>query len=209
MICYHYIDCSHKAFSICGYLSFPFFCHFPKRLCNRVKGGKKGRPRKSQTSEDSVSNENDSISTDGDHQYLLNDGNASSSSFDGSVPNNMGMNDPTMDGPNSMAPGASDASSSLGVNGGGSSDPIDSSFEGLSKDMDCSVPDGSNTMKIKKPRRSEGFDFQSFLHAGLRHSYARCSSDKRSIRSLFHNLHFISVLLHVPRTITSFVNINV
>ena len=209
MICYHYIDCSHKAFSICGYLSFPFFCNFPKRLCNRVKGGKKGRPRKSQTSEDSVSNENDSISTDGDHQYLLNDGNASSSSFDGSVPNNMGINDPTMDGHNSMAPGASDASSSLGVNGGGSSDPIDSSFEGLSKDMDCSVPDGSNTMKIKKPRRSEGFDFQSFLHAGLRHSYARCRSDKRSIRSLFHNLHFISVLLHVPRTMTSFVNINV
>ena len=202
-------DCSHKAFSICGYLSFPFFCHFPKRLCNRVKGGKKGRPRKSQTSEDSVSNENDSISTDGDHQYLLNDGNASSSSFDGSVPNNMGISDPTMDGPNSMAPGASDASSSLGVNGGGSSDPIDSSFEGLSKDMDCSVPDGSNTMKIKKPRRSEGFDFQSFLHAGLRHSYARCRSDKRSIRSLFHNLHFISVLLHVPRTMTSFVNTKV
>lgn len=185
MICCHYIDCSHKAFSICGYLSLPFFCYFPKRLCNRVKGGKKGRPRKSQTSEDSVSNENDSISTDGDHQYLLNDGNASSSSFDGSVPNNMGINDPTMDGPNSMAPGASDASSSLGVNGGGSSDPIDSSFEGLSKHMDCSVPDGSNTMKIKKPRRSEEFDFQSFLHAGLRHSYARCRSDKKKYTKSF------------------------
>ena len=104
---------------------------------------------------------------------VLNDGNASSSSFDGSVHNNIGNSDPSVDISNSFnntetlpinagnVPGS-------GASTGGASDHIDSSVDGLPKDTESLVPDGSSTTKIKKPRRSEGFDLQ-ILHDELRH----------------------------------------
>lgn len=59
----------------------------------------------------------------------------------------------------------------LGVSGGGisssnastgdASDHIDPSVDGLPKETDGLVPDGSITNKIKKPRRSEEFPFLS------------------------------------------------
>ena len=122
---------------------FPLACFSkPQKWC-RVKGGKKGRPRKSQTSEDGISTENDSISTEGESGYL--DGTIPSSTFDGPVPNSIGNTDCSMDnqGPiNESVP-------SSGV----VSDPTDASVE-----MDNLVPDGSNAgAKIKKPRRSEEY----------------------------------------------------
>ena len=101
---------------------------------------------------------------EGDQPYLLNDGAASSSSIDGSVPNT----DSLIDAPSSDNP-------PFGINGGsvpptGSiSDHIDPSVDGLPKEADALVPDGSSTTKIKKPRRSEEFDYEFILHANLIH----------------------------------------
>ena len=113
--------------------------------------------------------------TEGDQQYLLNDGNASSSSFDGSVHNNIGNSDPSADIPNSftnaetlpISVNAGNVPGSL-ASTGGASDYIDSSVDGLPKETDSLVPDGSSATKIKKPRRSEEFDLQ-IMHEELRH----------------------------------------
>ena len=140
------------------------FCHFHTWLNIRIKGGKKGRPRKSQTSEDGISNDNDQISAEGDQAYLLNDGNASSSSFDGSVHNNIGSTDPSVDIPNSLSNSENLVNAGgvpvYGASTGGAPDHIDSSVDGLPKETDSLVPDGSSTTKIKKPRRSEEFDLR-------------------------------------------------
>ena len=115
----------------------------------RVKGGKKGRPRKSQTSEDGVSTENDSISTEGESGYL--DGTTQSSSFD-AVPNSIGNTDSSID---HQGPMNESGSLSGSVPSTVYDDP---SVDGYSKEMDNLVPDGSNTAgKIKKPRRSEEY----------------------------------------------------
>merc|ERR1712173_497326 len=116
----------------------------------RVKGGKKGRPRKSQTSEDGVSTENDSISTEGESGYL--DGTTPSSSFDASVPNSIGNTDSSIDHQGPMNESGS-------ISGSVPSTVYDDpSVDGYSKEMDNLVPDGSNTAaKIKKPRRSEEY----------------------------------------------------
>ena len=140
----------------------------------RIKGGKKGRPRKSQTSEDGISNENDPMFTEGDQPYLINDGNASSSSFDGLVHNNIGNSDPSVDIPNSFTNAETLPNSvntgnvpGSGASTLGSSDHIDSSVDGLPKETDSLVPDGTSATKIKKPRRSEEFELQ-ILHDELR-----------------------------------------
>ena len=114
-----------------------------------MKGGKKGRPRKSQTSEDGISTENDSISTEGESGFL--DATAPSSSFDAPVPNSIGNTDSSVD-----PQGLMNEPGSLGggvPSSGTLYDPADASVDG-----DNFVPDGSNSAaKIKKPRRSEEY----------------------------------------------------
>ena len=96
---------------------------------------------------------------EGDQPYLLNDGNASSSSFDGSVHNNIGNSDPSVDIPNSFTETLPvNVNTGCVASTGGASDHMDSSADGVLKETESLVPDGSSTTKIKKPRRSEEFD---------------------------------------------------
>ena len=147
MICFH-LD-----------LSISTALFFKKPSNHRIKGVKKGRPRKSQTSEDGISNENEFLPVEGDQPYLSNDGTTSSSSFDGMVPNNFASTDLT-------AEMAADTQG-FGVNGGtvpgsntstgDASDHVEPSVDSIPKEAD-----GLVSSKIKKPRRSEEFSFFVF-----------------------------------------------
>ena len=125
-------------------------------------------------------NDNDSLLAEGDQPYLMNDGVTSSPSFDGSVPNNIANIDPTSDISTSLS---NTDTPNLGVSSGGipssnastgdASDHVDPSVDGVPKETDGLVPDGSITNKIKKPRRSEEIVFD-LLHVELRHKHAKC-----------------------------------
>ena len=98
------------------------------------------------------------MSTEGESGYL--DAVTPSSSFDGPVPNSIGNTDCSVDNQGlsgetgSLAGGAPGSFASTGA----ASDQADTLVDGVSKEMDNLVPDGSNTAaKIKKPRRSEEY----------------------------------------------------
>ena len=146
-------------------LSLPC-CLFKHLLHHRVKGGKKGRPRKSQTSEDGSINENETTGSEGDQAYMLNDGSTSSPSVDGSgpAPFSVSNNDPTAEISHQFlnAEGGGGMINSTGSTGD-VSDHMNATGDAPPAETAGFVPDGSLPGKIKKPRRLEELAFQ-FMH---------------------------------------------
>ena len=139
-------------------LSLPC-CLFKNLLHHRVKGGKKGRPRKSQTSEDGSINENETTGSEGDQAYMLNDGSTSSPSVDGSgpAPNNVLNNDPMAEISHPL-PNA-EGSGGMINSTGDVSDHMNATGDATPSETAGFVPDGSVPGKIKKPRRLEELAF--------------------------------------------------